>query len=146
MGRFIHLVFFLFALLETQGQSYMNLPGVPINSVIAPEYPGGEEGLLKDLQRLVKYPVSALEDEVQGTVYVNFYILKNGKVRNITVQKGVRDDLDTEAVRVVRRLKKWKPATQYGNPVTISFGLPVRFMLLEPGQDKPKPTNNDVLN
>ena len=77
----------------------------------------------------LKYPGSALQNGIQGTVVVEFVIEKDGKVTNVRVLKGVSDELDDEAVKVVNASPKWKPGKVSGNKVRASISIPVEFRL-----------------
>jgi len=95
----------------------------------SPEFPGGQEALMKYIARNIKYPESARRMGIEGTVYISFVINKEGKVSDITVMKGISKDCDEEAVRVIGTLPDWKPGKQNGMPVLVRFSLPIRFKL-----------------
>jgi len=63
--------------------------------------------------------------------FPNFFIFeKDGSVSNVKVLRGVCESIDAEAVRVVKKMPKWKPATsQKGEPVRVSYNLPIKFTL-----------------
>ena len=94
-----------------------------------PEFPGGVTALRKYLAESVKYPVIAQENGIQGKVYVNFVVNKDGSVSNAKVARGVDPSLDQEALRVVSTLPKWKPGKQRGQPVRVSYTVPINFQL-----------------
>ena len=75
----------------------------------------------------VKYPKYAKEIGIEGTVKVHFVIDKKGKVSEAHVHQGVHPVLDQEAVRVVLKSPKWKPAKKDGRPVKVSYTIPVMF-------------------
>ena len=77
----------------------------------------------------LKYPQAAVRDGVQGVVMVQFIIEKDGKVTNAKVVKGVDEELDAEALKVVEASPKWKPGKVGGNKVRASLTLPVEFRL-----------------
>ena len=84
----------------------------------------------------LKYPGSALQQGIQGTVMVEFVIEKDGKVTGVRVLKGVSDELDAEAIKVVSASPKWKPGKVSGNKVRSSISIPVEFRL-EKKSNKP---------
>ena len=95
-----------------------------------PEFPGGgQEALFKFLQSEMKYPQVAKENGIQGTVFVNFVVGQDGKIRDVKVLRGVNKMLDDEAVRVVKAMPSWKPGKQRGKPVSVSYNLPIKFTL-----------------
>lgn len=94
-----------------------------------PEFPGGELALRKFIANAIKYPVIAQENGIQGKVYVNFVVDKDGSVSNARIARGVDPSLDKEALRVVNTLPKWKPGMQRGKPVRVSYTVPISFVL-----------------
>lgn len=92
-----------------------------------PEYPGGKKALVTYLSQNIKYPKTAKKDKLGGNVMVNFVITTQGAVDSVTVVQSVREDLDAEAVRLVRNMPTWKPATQNGKPVNARMSLPIGF-------------------
>ena len=94
-----------------------------------PEFPGGTLELRKYLASAVKYPVIAQENGIQGKVYVNFVVNKDGSVSGAKIARGVDPSLDAEALRVVSTLPKWRPGKQRGAPVRVSYTVPINFQL-----------------
>ena len=94
-----------------------------------PEFPGGDLGLMKYIQKNVKYPPIAKEYNITGKVYVQFIVDKSGTVTNVKVVRGVDKNLDAEGVRVVKSLPKYKPGKQTGKPVRVMFYIPINFTL-----------------
>ncbi|MFV0555381.1 MAG: energy transducer TonB [Mangrovibacterium sp.] len=94
-----------------------------------PEFPGGVNAMRAYLAKNVKYPVVALENGLQGTVYISFVVNQDGSIVDVTVLRGVDSSLDKEAVRVVQSMPKWKPGKQGGKPVRVSYQVPISFKL-----------------
>lgn len=94
-----------------------------------PEFPGGELALRKHIADHVKYPEIAKENGLQGKVYVAFVINQKGEIENVKIARGVDPALDKEAIRVVQSLPKWKPGSQRGKPVRVSYTVPINFQL-----------------
>ena len=94
-----------------------------------PEFPGGDLGLMKYIQKNVKYPAIAKEYNITGKVYVNFIVDKSGSVTNVKIVRGVDKNLDAEAMRVVKSLPKYKPGKQRGKSVRVMFTIPINFTL-----------------
>ena len=116
---------------ENVGQADIKSDGEVIYQTVdeMPEFPGGVEALMDYVSRNVKYPESAKENNLQGRVLVKFVIEKDGSVSNVEVGRGWGNELDDEAVRVVKAMPKWKPGKQEGKPVRVSFMLPINFKL-----------------
>lgn len=94
-----------------------------------PEFPGGEFALRKHIAEHVKYPEIAKENGLQGKVFVAFVINQKGEIENVKIARGVDPALDKEAIRVVQGLPKWKPGSQRGKPVRVSYTVPINFQL-----------------
>jgi len=94
-----------------------------------PEYPGGIMALRRWIGNNVNYPAVARENGIQGTVYLRFEVTKTGAIGKVELQKGVDPLLDEEAIKVVKKLKKFKPGQQNGRKVNVWFSLPVTFKL-----------------
>jgi len=98
-----------------------------------PEFMGGDEARIKYLQQTIHYPKKAMEENMQGTVYITFVVEKDGSISNIKVLQGVCESLDAEAVRVVRGMPNWKPGMQRGKPARVQYNMPIKFVLMGDG-------------
>ena len=123
---------------------------------VLPQFPGGETELYGWLARNVKYPSEAIEYGVQGRIFVQFVVEKDGNISDIKISKvsdgraivvvaKAKDDspeelnkeneekglkaLQDESIRVVKAMPKWKPGTNKGKPVRSYFNLPIMFRL-----------------
>ena len=94
-----------------------------------PSFPGGEVKLFEFLQRNIKYPPVARENGIQGRVYVNFVVDKEGKIKDAKIVRGIGGGCDEEALRVVRAMPDWKIGKQNGRPVSVLYNLPINFTL-----------------
>lgn len=94
-----------------------------------PEYPGGEEAMMKYLLSQIKYPTQAIENNVSGRVTLGFIVDKNGNIDEIKILKSVGYGCDEEAVRVVKNMPNWKPGKNNGKPVKVYFNLPITFQV-----------------
>jgi len=65
----------------------------------------------------------------QGTVMLRFVVSSTGEVTRVEVTRSVDPLLDSEALRVIGSLPRWKPGRQDGNPVPVWFSVPVVFVL-----------------
>ncbi|MEZ4806260.1 MAG: energy transducer TonB [Flavobacteriales bacterium] len=105
-------------------------PDEPLTVVeVMPEFPGGSEALFKYMGKHVTYPEEAIENGVQGTVYVSFVIESDGRINEVKVLRGIGSGCDEEALRVVKSMPNWIPGTQRGKPVRVRYNLPIRFHL-----------------
>lgn len=96
-----------------------------------PAFPGGQAAMLKFISEQLRYPSEAMKMGIQGKVTVQFEISETGSVGQIRVARGKDPDLDKEAVRVIRLLPNFIPATFNGKPVKVWYTLPITFKLPE---------------
>ena len=94
-----------------------------------PEFNGGEAAMYKWLSENIVYPSAASEQGVQGRVVVEFVVGKDGSITNVRVLRPRHPALDKEAVRVVKAMPKWIPGRNNGQPVKVTYTLPVTFKL-----------------
>jgi periplasmic protein TonB len=94
-----------------------------------PDFPGGTEELMKFLHKNTQYPQMARETSIQGTVYVQFVVNKDGKISAVKILRGIGGGCDEEAIRVVKSMPDWKPGKQNGVAVPVFFQLPIKFTL-----------------
>ncbi len=94
-----------------------------------PVFPGGDSTLLAYITNNTRYPESAKADGIQGRVIVRFCVTRAGGIDLVSVMRGVSNDLDEEAMRVVKSLPLFKPGKQGGKPVPVWYMVPVSFKL-----------------
>ena len=94
------------------------------------EFPDGMAACLKWMMENLDYPTAASEAGIQGRVYVSFVVQKDGSLTDIKIARGVHPTLDEEAIRVVKKMPKWKPGRQNGKNVNVRATVPVNFKLL----------------
>ena len=94
-----------------------------------PEFPGGVAAMYQCLGDNIVYPSAASEEGVQGRVVVEFVVGKDGSISNVKVVRPRHPALDKEALRVVKAMPKWLPGRNNGQPVKVTYTLPVTFKL-----------------
>lgn len=94
-----------------------------------PDFPGGDLGLMKFIQKTKKYPAIAEENNITGKVYVSYVVNKEANVSSVKVVKSVNEHLDAEAVRVVKLLPYTTSGKQRGKPVNVQYTIPINFTL-----------------
>ncbi len=94
-----------------------------------PSFPGGDGERNKFLAENIKYPQQALENNIQGTVYVAFVVDSKGNVTDVKVMRGIGGGCDEEAVRVVKMMPQWHAGKQNGKQVRVLFNMPVYFKI-----------------
>lgn len=94
-----------------------------------PSFPGGDAAMYKWLGEHINYPAQASEEGVQGRVVVMFDVDKTGQIVNVKIARGRHPALDKEAMRLVKSMPKWQPGRNNGQPVKVTYTLPVTFKL-----------------
>ena len=97
---------------------------------IKPSFIGGDEARIRFLQETIEYPRYSRENGKQGKVEVSFIVTREGNIERPTITKGASPHIDYEAVRVIKLMPKWNPATLNGKPVDVLFTMPVKFTLV----------------
>lgn len=91
------------------------------------KFRGGESALLQFISQNLVYPVIAQEQEIQGSVILEFVVEKDGSIGDVKVIKSLSKECDQAAIDVVRKLPRFAPAKKQGKPVAVKFRLPIRF-------------------
>ena len=94
-----------------------------------PTPPGGMPGFYKYVARNIKYPNQARRMGIEGRVFVQFVVDKDGTLTDVKAIKGIGAGCDEEAVRILKNAPKWKPGKQRGRPVKVRMILPITFKL-----------------
>ena len=115
--------------LSSKNGNNLSNDNAPESVDVNPEFPGGDVALMNLLMQNIRYPEMDRDNYIQGKVIVTFDVLENGSVSNPRISKSVSRGLDAEALRVVRLLPKFKPATKAGEPYKVQYNLPVVFKL-----------------
>ena len=95
-----------------------------------PSFPGGDAALMAYLQEHLEYPALARENNIKGTVALQFVVDEKGLIRDIKTLKDPGGGCAKEAVRIVTSMPPWIPGEANGHPVRVRFTLPIRFNLL----------------
>lgn len=94
-----------------------------------PSFPGGEAAMYQWLSNNIVYPPAASEEGISGRVVVEFVVDKDGSITRARVVRQRHPALDREALRVINSMPKWIPGRNNGQPVKVTYTLPVTFRL-----------------
>lgn len=92
-----------------------------------PSFPGGQKAFGRFLSRNLKWPDPDID--ARGKVIISFTVEKDGRLTGFKVKKGMGEPFDEEAVRVLQKSPKWKPATKNSKPVKAEYMVPINFTL-----------------
>jgi len=90
---------------------------------------GGMPAFYEFVGKKLKYPAQARRMGVEGKVFVEFVIERDGSITDVKAIKGIGAGCDEEAVRVLQSAPKWKAGKQRGKPVRQRMVLPIAFKL-----------------
>lgn len=93
------------------------------------EFPGGASEWTRYLQKNLRYPDDAIENGTQGVVRVQFIVDKEGNISEVQALNDPGDGLAEEAVRIIKKGPKWKPAEQNGRKVIYRHIQAITFRL-----------------
>ncbi len=98
-----------------------------VEETAAPQ--GGMPAFYEFVGKKLKYPAQARRMGIEGKVFVEFVIERDGSITDVKAIKGIGAGCDEEAVRVLQSAPKWKPGKQRGKPVRQRMVLPIAFKL-----------------
>jgi hypothetical protein len=98
-----------------------------------PEFPGGQEAMEKYINANVRFweVIKEWQCDVSGKIFVGFIVEPDGSITNVKVLRGIEKHCDEEAMRVVKSMPKWKPGMLNGEPVRVSYMVPVAIPQLQ---------------
>ncbi|MBC7865730.1 MAG: energy transducer TonB [Bacteroidia bacterium] len=124
---------------ETMGEIVVENPEPPAidnNSPLCyaaqmPEFPGGIPSLYKFIGANLDYPKQAIEQGLQGKIYIRFVVKKDGTASEPVILRGIgmEDEFMKSISNLLSAMPKWKPGMQSGNLVDVYFTLPLNFVL-----------------
>ena len=90
---------------------------------------GGMSAFYAFVRKNLKYPSQARRMGIEGKVFVQFVVDKDGKITDVQAIKGIGAGCDEEAIRVLKNHPKWKAGKQRGRPVRVRMVIPITFKL-----------------
>lgn len=90
---------------------------------------GGTAAMQRWIAENVNYPQSSIELNEQGRVYLSFVVEADGSISNIAIERGVSQDLDKEAKRLIRKMPNWEAGEAKGKKARTRCRLPINFTL-----------------
>lgn len=94
-----------------------------------PVFPGGESAMYEFMNSNIHYPQDAQKDSIEGTVIVHFTIDEDGSISDAWAVRSPHQSLSEEAVRMIKSMPKWIPASRDDKPAKFNLTLPVKFRL-----------------
>ena len=94
-----------------------------VNPVLPPQFPGGFQALEQFIENNMVRPQASVE----GKVWVQFAVETDGSLHDIVVVRGVNEELDNEALRLVRSFPSWVPGSVFGTPERMMIQQAIDF-------------------
>jgi len=98
---------------------------------VQPSFRGGINKFYDYLRSSVRYPAIAMEQGIQGKVFVSFIVERDGTLTDIQVLRKLGGGTDEEAIRVLKASPAWNPGIQNGKKVRVKFNIPISFFLTQ---------------
>ena len=96
--------------------------------VTQPQFPGGEDSLYNFIYSNLRYPQEAIDNGIEGRVFITFVIEKDGSITNIKILRDIGYGCGEEAVRVLKMMPKWIPGKDHlGNIRRTQYNMPINF-------------------
>ena len=108
-----------------------------------PEPEGGMKAFYKYVTENLNYPTEARQKGIEGKVFVQFVVDKDGSLSEVKAIKGIGSGCDEEAVRVIAESPVWNPGKQRGKSVKVRMVMPINFRL---GEEEPKAETDAIKN
>ncbi len=90
----------------------------------------GMEELYKKVMQNLTYPAQARRMGIEGKVWVEFVVEKDGSISDLKAIKGIGGGCDEAAIVVLKTsLDKWTPGKNNGVPVKQKMVMPITFKL-----------------
>ena len=93
------------------------------------EFPGGNAEMFNFISRNLRFPPEAAESSIQGTIVCGFIVEKDGSIVTVEIIRPLDRYIDAEAMRVIKRMPKWKTGEIKGKPVRVYCIVPIKIKL-----------------
>lgn len=117
---------------ESRNELMANQQELPVDEVFTivedqPEPIGGMQGFYKYITNELSYPLEMQQQGIEGKVFIQFIVNKQGQLTEAKVIKGIHPMLDQEALRVIKNSPQWIPGKQRGEAVNVRMIIPITF-------------------
>jgi len=119
--KFLFLLFIVFpTLVFSQSKVESERKVNPLPLYTNPEFVGGPQALKNYIDENFRINKTDKKHKTKGEIIVKFYIGIDGSISKATIiNKGLSNQLNKKAIRVISEMPKWKPATKSGKVVKI---------------------------
>jgi TonB family protein len=96
---------------------------------INPSFPGGEKAMAEFIDKTMRYPAMAKQNNTQGRVFIQFVVETDGSLSDLKILRDPGNGLGDETIRIFKQSPKWIPGMRKGKVVRVQFTEPVNFTL-----------------
>jgi protein TonB len=93
------------------------------------QFPGGSNAMEAFIRKNLVYPIELQKAGIQGKVYMQFIVERDGSLTSIQVRRGADPQLDAEAIKVIEKMPNWIPGSMRGKLVRVKQTIPIVFSL-----------------
>lgn len=90
-------------------------------------FPGGEKAMNDYVRTKLLYPKEANEKNIQGTVFIKFFVDTDGSIVNPSALTHLGGGLEELGIRIVKGMPNWLPAIKDGKPIKEELNIPFKF-------------------
>jgi hypothetical protein len=94
---------------------------------LMPEFIGGEDSLYSFIESNLTTPKNLIQENIKGKIVIRFFVEIDGSITGVELLKGIGNDWDKEAIRLVKSMPKWNPGSIYGKPTRLGMILPIKI-------------------
>ncbi len=104
---------------------------IPDYAQVMPEYPGGQEAMMKYMLSKVKFSEWDKERGVSGTMYIQFVVNTDGSITDIKLARKIKggEQLAEKAIQAISKMPKWSPGKNGQISVPVRYTMPLTFTL-----------------
>lgn len=106
--------------------------GCILYAEIMPEFPGGEDSLMRFIQDNFKFSNFKLDsnEQIPATIFLEITVTKSGKVNYFSTRKTSNVSLINECKRLASIMPRWKTERAFnGKKIDCNFEVPIKIHL-----------------
>ena len=88
-----------------------------------------DQKMLQFVYGNIRYPAEARREGIEGMVVIKFFVEEDGSIWDAEILRDIGGGCGKEALRVIESMPDWNPGTIDGNPIGVSYNMPVKFWL-----------------
>jgi outer membrane biosynthesis protein TonB len=81
------------------------------------QFPGGSDAQKEFIRKNLNFPKIMEQMDFEGWVLVKFLVHSTGEISQIQIERGLHEELDFEAINVIKKMPLWNPAVYQNRKV-----------------------------